>query len=143
MSYPFHSFTASNEAHALTFEEASPAITVGQYSPAITVERYSPAITAGNEAHVATFGEFSPAIAAGFYKSNAVTCNANSIAASFSIQGAACGVLGSWLVLAEYSFNAAGAITAISSVKAAQVDGVNILPNVCYKLVNQQFVPIK
>lgn len=63
---------------------------------------------------------------------------ANSIAAAIGIGGMASASLGSWIVLAEYDDQ-----NNPLCVRAAQIDGEKLLPNVFYTLRNGEFVEVK
>lgn len=82
----------------------------------------------GDESQLAASGDESKLAASG----------ANSIAAAIGIGGMASASLGSWIVLAEYDeYNKP------LCVRAAQIDGEKLKPNVFYMLVDGEFVEVK
>ena len=88
----------------------------------------------GDESQLAASGNWSR-IAASGYGSRIAASGAHSIAAAIGRNSAASASLGSWIVLAE--FNSDGEPIC---VKAAQIDGEKLKPNVFYKLKGGEFV---
>ena len=72
------------------------------------------------------------------YSSAAQTHGDESIAVSTGIQGKASGILGNWLVLAEWEDK--DGQWAIKSVKTVKVDGDKIKPDTLYMLKDGEFV---
>ena len=85
----------------------------------------SPLAASGNWSQLAASGKWSPLAASG----------AHSIAAAIGRNSAASASLGSWIVLAEYDDN-----NEPICVKAAQIDGEKLKPNVFYQLKGGEFV---
>ena len=79
----------------------------------------------GNWSHLAASGDWSKLAASG----------AHSIAAAIGRNSTASASLGSWIVLAEF-----GSDCLPICVKAAQIDGEKLKPNVFYKLKGGEFV---
>ena len=100
----------------------------------------------GDESKLAASGDWSQLAASGYRSRLAASGNgsqlaasgANSIAAAIGIGGMASASLGSWIVLAEYDDQ-----NNPLCVRAAQIDGEKLLPNVFYTLRNGEFVEVK
>ena len=88
----------------------------------------------GDGSRLAASGDSSKLAASG-YGSQLAASGAHSIAAAIGRNSAASASLGSWIVLAE--FNSDGEPIC---VKAAQIDGEKLKPNVFYKLKGGEFV---
>ena len=108
---------------AQTHGDYSAAQTHGYYSAAQTHGYYSAAQTHGNSSAAQTHGN----------SSAAQTHGNSSIAVSTGINGKASGIIGNWLVLAEWGDE-------LKCVKSVLVDGKRIKPNVFYKLENGKFI---
>ena len=93
--------------------------------------------TSGNRSQLAASGDWSQLAASGDWSQLAAS-GANSIAAAIGIGGMASASLGSWIVLAEYDDQ-----NNPLCVRAAQIDGEKLLPNVFYTLRNGEFVEVK
>ena len=91
----------------------------------------------GKEDTPQTHGDSSAAQTHGYY-SAAQTHGDESIAVSTGIQGKASGILGNWLVLAEWEDK--DGQWAIKSVKTVKVDGDKIKPDTLYMLKDGEFV---
>ena len=91
----------------------------------------------GDESQLAASGDESKLAASG-NGSQLAASGANSIAAAIGIGGMASASLGSWIVLAEYDDQ-----NNPLCVRAAQIDGEKLLPNVFYTLRNGEFVEVK
>lgn len=147
-----HAITAGGDSHASTIGGYSNAATTGDASVAATTGIESRAATTGNYSHAVTSGSHSNAVTAGYTShaaatgrySNAVTTGCSSyatalgkgsIAAALGAASRAAAALGNWIVLAEYK-----AVGQIACVKAVQVDGDIIKPNIFYRLENGEFV---
>jgi hypothetical protein len=102
--------------------------THGDSSAAQTHGYYSAAQTHGYSSAAQTHG----------YSSAAQTHGDESIAVSTGIQGKASGILGNWLVLAEWEDK--DGQWAIKSVKTVKVDGDKIKPDTLYMLKDGEFV---
>ena len=89
---------------------------------------WSKLAASGNGSHLAASGSWSQLAASG----------ANSIAAAIGIGSTASASLGSWIVLAEYDER-----NNPLCVRAAQIDGEKLKPNVFYMLVDGEFVKAK
>ena len=100
----------------------------------------------GNGSKLAASGDWSQLTASGDGSQLAASGNgsklaasgANSIAAAIGIGGMASASLGNWIVLAEYDDQ-----NNPLCVRAAQIDGEKLLPNVFYTLRNGEFVEVK
>ena len=88
----------------------------------------------GDESQLAASGNWSQLAASGKWSQLAAS-GAHSIAAAIGRNSAASASLGSWIVLAE--FNIGGEPIC---VKAAQIDGEKLKPNVFYQLKGGEFV---
>ena len=86
----------------------------------------------GEKDKAQTHGYYSAAQTHGDY-SAAQTHGNSSIAVSTGINGKASGIIGNWLVLAEWGDE-------LKCVKSVLVDGKRIKPNVFYKLENGKFI---
>ena len=93
--------------------------------------------THGDSSAAQTHGYSSAAQTHGYY-SAAQTHGDESIAVSTGIQGKASGILGNWLVLAEWEDK--DGQWAIKSVKTVKVDGDKIKPDTLYMLKDGEFV---
>jgi len=72
-----------------------------------------------------------------------VVCNGdNSVAAAIGKWSWAKGKIGNWIVLAEY-YEDEESHYSIKCVKAAQIDGVNLMPDTFYELKNGEFVAVE
>ena len=91
----------------------------------------------GYESKLAASGDRSQLAASGD-GSQLAASGANSIAAAIGKDSVASAALGSWIVLAEYDER-----NNPLCVRAAQIDGEKLKPNVFYKLKNGEFVEIK
>ena len=91
----------------------------------------------GNGSKLAASGDGSQLAASG-NGSQLAASGANSIAAAIGKDSVASAALGSWIVLAEYDER-----NNPLCVRAAQIDGEKLKPNVFYKLKNGEFVEIK
>ena len=112
----------------------STAVTSGYRSTAVTSGYKSMAAASGSESTAVTSGHWSTAVTSG-YKSMAKVEGEHSIAVAGGYQCRAAGSLGCWLVLAERDIN-----DAIAHLKAVQVDGERIKPDVAYMLRNGRVV---
>ena len=90
----------------------------------------------GDGSQLAASGDGSKLAASG-YGSDLAASGAHSIAAAIGRNSAASASLGSWIVLAE--FNSCGEPIC---VKAAQIDGEKLKPNVFYMLKGGEFVEV-
>ena len=91
----------------------------------------------GELSQLAASGDGSQLVASG-YGSKLAALGAYSIAAAIGNNSVASAALGSWIVLAEYD-NRGKPLC----VRAAQIDGEKLKPNVFYKLKDGEFVEIK
>ena len=91
----------------------------------------------GYESKLAASGDRSQLAASGD-GSQLAASGANSIAAAIGKDSVASAALGSWIVLAEYDKQGKPLC-----VRAAQIDGEKLKPNVFYKLKNGEFVAIE
>ena len=100
----------------------------------IQIEKSTPAFAAsGDGSQLAASGNNSKLAASG-NDSQLVASGNDSIVAAIGVNNVASASLGSWIVLAEYD-NGGKPIC----VKAAQVDGEKLKPNVFYRLVEGEF----
>ena len=90
--------------------------------------------SSGDESKLASSG-YGSQLAASGYGSQLAASGAHSIAAAIGNNSVASASLGSWIVLAEYNENGEPIC-----VKAAQIDGEKLKPNVFYKLKDGEFV---
>ena len=111
------------------------AANTGNYSFAINSGYDSTAINTGYNAFATNAGAQSTAICTGCRAAAEVT-NKNSVAIATGADSRAKGILGDWLVLAEW--NSKG----IVDLQALKVDGERIKPDTFYRLVNGQPQPI-
>ena len=117
-------------AVALANYKTSIAANTGAQSTTIANAEHSIAVTTGYDSSVSTYGTHS--IAAVINELSFAHANApESLAVSWGAGGAS-GVLGAWLLLAEYD----KATKTIKQAKLFKVDGKTIKPNVEYTLVN-------
>ena len=94
-------------------------------------------VASGDWSKLAASGDGSKLAASGD-RSELAASGANSIAAAIGIGSTASASLGSWIVLAEYDDQ-----NNPLCVRAAQIDGEKLLPNVFYTLRNGEFVEVK
>ncbi len=133
--------TNGDSSAAQTHGYSSAAQTNGDYSAAQTHGQYSAAQTNGYSSAAQTHGDYSAAQTNGDY-SAAQTHGNDSIAVSTGIEGKAAGIIGNWIVVAEwvqdenYGWH-------IKNVKSAKVDGKNIKADTFYQLKNGKFVEAK
>ena len=95
---------------------------------------WSKLAASGDESQLAASGNESKLAASGNWSQLAAS-GAHSIAAAIGRNSAASASLGSWIVLAEYNGN-----NEPICVKAAQIDGEKLKPNVFYQLNGGEFV---
>ena len=114
----------------LVFDKAKKekAATSGYKSSAATSGDKSSAATSGNGSSAATSGE----------ESSAATSNKNAVALACGKNAKAKGVIGSYIVLTEWSEDQ----KELLHCRLAQVDGTAIKPDVWYKLANGEFVEV-
>ena len=91
----------------------------------------------GSGSQLDASGDVSKLAASGNY-SRLVASGANSVAAAIGRDSMVSAALGSWIVLAEYD-NRSKPLC----VRAAQIDGEKLKPNVFYKLKNGEFVEMQ
>ncbi len=89
--------------------------------------------TTGRSAHAATTGGCAHAATTGGY-ANAATAKPNTIAAALGPNSCAKGVVGGWIVLAEYENGV------IKDIHKAKVDGNKIKENKFYEILNGEIV---
>ena len=116
----------------------SDAVTTGRYANAATTGRYANAVTAGDYANAVTTGDYAHAVTTGYCAHAVTTGYSTQVRASVGDrdavaavlgQGAAKGVIGSWLVLTERDSN-----RGLLGVKAVQVDGETVKADTYYML---------
>ena len=145
--------TTGYYAHAATTGDYAHAVTTGYYAHAVTTGNEAHAVTTGNSAHAATTGDHSNTVTTGNYANAASTgryANAATTGDSAQVrasvgdrdavaavlgQGAAKGVIGSWLVLTERDSN-----RGLLGVKAVQVDGETVKADTYYMLSGGEIV---
>jgi hypothetical protein len=132
--------TTGYRANAATTGEGSNAATTGNDANAATTGNRANAATTGNRANAATTGNRANAATTG-EGSNAATTGEESISAGLGIENAAKGVIGNWLVLAEWYYD--DNKWHIKSVKSSIVDGKKIKADTFYTLKNGKFVEAK
>jgi len=146
MKFTFSKIKWGKEDTPQTHGDSSAAQTHGYYSAAQTHGDSSAAQTHGDSSAAQTHGYSSAAQTHGYssaaqthgYYSAAQTHGDESIAVSTGIQGKASGILGNWLVLAEWEDK--DGQWAIKSVKTVKVDGDKIKPDTLYMLKDGEFV---
>ena len=116
----------------------SDAVTTGRYANTATTGYSAHAVTTGDYAHAATTGDCANAATTGRYANAVTTGDSTQVRASVGDrdtvaavlgQGAAKGVIGSWLVLTERDSN-----RGLLGVKAVQVDGETVKADTYYML---------
>ena len=145
-----HAATTGNRAHAATTGDAAHAATTGDDAHAATTGNRAHAATTGDDAHAATTGNRAHAATTGNRAHAATTGNRahaevkgkNAIAASLGIESWAKGGIGSYIVCADWQMDKTYTWQ-LMGVKAAKVDGINILPDVFYTLRNSEFVEVR
>ena len=118
----------------------------GNWSQLAASGNWSQLAASGNWSQLAASGDGSQLaascdgsqLAASGYGSQLAASGANSIAAAIGKDSVASAALGSWIVLAEYDKQGKPLC-----VRAAQIDGEKLKPNVFYKLKNGEFVAIE
>lgn len=136
--------TTGIESIASATEDYSAALATGDYSVASTTGCQSVAFVTDYQSVASTTGERSAAFAEGNYSAALVTgyrsmASADSptaIAVAWGLNGRAKGVLGAYIVCAEYRDDK------LICAKMAQVDGVTIKADTYYVLVDGNFVEI-
>lgn len=146
--------TSGEMSNATASGRGSTAMSSGMWAGATSSGDYVRAMTSGDCSPATTSGDYSRAIASG--SADATACGdhvisttlgysqitrcsvsgSDSVAAALN-GGAASGVIGSWLVLAEY-----GASRSIVEVRAVQVDGGDVKADVFYRLQGGELVEI-
>jgi hypothetical protein len=104
--------------------------TTGDRSHSATTGYRSHSATTGNGAHSATTGN----------GSHSAVGHKNAIAAALGMESSAKGVLGSWIVVAEWIFSDEWTV---KNVKAIRVDGKKIKADTPYMLKDGKFVEVK
>ena len=107
---------------------------------------WSKLAASGDESKLAASGDWSQLAASGYRSQLAASGNesklaasgADSIAAAIGKNSVASATLGSWIVLAEYDEQ-----NNPLCVRAAQIDGEKLKPNVFYRLMGGEFVEVK
>ena len=120
---------------------AAHAATTGDDAHAATTGNRAHAATTGDDAHAATTGYAAHAATTG-YAAHAEVKGKNAIAASLGIESWAKGGIGSYIVCADWQMDKTYTWQ-LMGVKAAKVDGINILPDVFYTLRNGEFVEVR
>ena len=118
----------------------------GYYSKLAASGYYSQLAASGNGSQLAASGYYSKLVASGDgsqlaasgYGSKLAASGDDSVVAAIGINSAAHASIGSWIVLAEYD-NDGKPIC----VKAAQIDGETLKPNVFYRLKGGEFVEVE
>ena len=114
--------TTGDGAHSATTGDGAHSATTGDGAHSATT---------GDRAHSATTGDWAHSEAKG----------KNAIAAALGIESQARGAMGCWIVLAEYEKKEN--VWELCAVKSAQVDGINIKPDIWYQLKNGEFVEVE
>ena len=139
-----HAMTTANYAHAVTTGYYAHAATTGNHAHAASTGNSAHAATTGNHAHSVTTGNYANAVTTGRYANAATTGYSAQVRASVGDrdtvaavlgQGAAKGVIGSWLVLTERDSN-----RGLLGVKAVQVDGETVRADTYYTLSGGEIV---
>jgi hypothetical protein len=143
-----------NRAAAVTTGHYSVAITEGDNSVAVNTSIYSEAkvygdssiaVSSGTLGSAVSGGSYSIAVTSGF-RGSAVADSPESIACGVGEENMAKGMLGCWLVLAEWAldFTPDGHPTySRKDVRVAKVDGETIKAGTWYKLVKGEFVEVE
>ena len=116
-------------AHAATTGRYANAATTGEYAHAVTTGYYAHAVTTGDCANAATTGRYANAVTTGDSTRVRASVGDRDTVAAVLGQGAAKGVIGSWLVLTERDSN-----LGLLGVKAVQVDGETVKADTYYML---------
>ena len=109
----------------------------GNDSKLVASGDYSKLAASGNDSQLAASGDYSKLAASGYDSKLAASGN-DSIVTAIGVNNVASASLGSWIVLAEYD-NGGKPIC----VKAAQIDGKTLKPNVFYRLKGGEFVEVE
>ena len=109
----------------------------GDWSQLAASGDWSRLAASGDESQLAASGDGSKLAASGDW-SRLAASGAYSIAAAIGKNSVASAALGSWIVLAEYDMQ-----NNPLCVRAAQIDGEKLKPNVFYTLRNGEFVEVK
>lgn len=133
---------AGIQSTASATDDCSAAFAIGDYSVASATGDQSAASAAGKRGVASATGKKGAAFAAGNYSAafatgywgTASADNPTAIAVAWGLQGRAKGVLGAYLVCAEYKDDK------LICAKMAQVDGVTIKADTYYVLVDGNFV---
>lgn len=140
--YQSVAFAAGIQSTASTTDDCSAASAIGDYSVASATGDQSAASAAGKRGVASAAGKKGAAFAAGNYsaafatgyRGTASADNPTAIAVAWGLEGRAKGVLGAYLVCAEYKDDK------LICAKMAQVDGVTIKADTYYVLVDGNFV---
>jgi hypothetical protein len=124
----------------------SAATSTGDYSAATNAGKRSIAVNAGANSAATITGNHSIAANSGNY-SAAITKGKNSVAAAFGPNSIAKGDIDNWIILSEWEKNeeCVKFIDAyiLKDIKSFKVDGISILPDTFYKLVDGQPVVVE
>lgn len=140
--YQSVAFAAGIQSTASTTDDCSAASAIGDYSVASATGDQSAALATGKRGVASATGKKGAAFASGNYsaafatgyRGTAFADNPTAIAVAWGLQGRAKGVLGAYLVCAEYKEDK------LICAKMAQVDGVTIKADTYYVLVDGNFV---
>ena len=94
----------------------------------------------GYSSKLAASGDYSQLAASGDYSQLAMS-GKNSVGANIGICGKAKGVLGCWIVLAEWEHRDGEGWVPLC-VKAGKIDGETLKPDTWYQLANGQFAEV-
>ncbi len=115
----------------------SAAINTGYRSTTTNTGNRSAATNTGDRSTTTNTGDRSTATNTGDYGKTVVT-GKFSIAHSDGCKGSASGALGCWITVAELESKEDN--HSILCVKAGKIDGINLMPDVFYRVVNGEFV---
>ena len=144
--YSAHSATTGYSANSATTGDSAHSATTGYSANSATTGRYANSATTGDYAHSATTGYSANSATTGRYANSATTgysphvrssvADPTAVAAVLG-EGAARGVVGSWLVLTERDDECS-----VVEVRAVQVDGETIKPDTYYRLSGGRLVAV-
>ena len=93
--------------------------------------------TSGYSSQLAASGDYSQLAASGDYSQLAAS-GENSICAGIGTGNIAKGILGTWIVLAEFDDKGK-----VICVKSAEIDGKKLMPDTWYKVKNRKFIKVQ
>ena len=146
-----NSATSGNDAHSATSGYGAHSATSGNDAQSATSGNYAHSATSGNDAHSATSGNYAHSATSGDransatsgYGAHSATSGNDAIACAVGRKSSAKGLIGCWIVLAEWYEGKEFTDARPLDVKAFVVDGKKIKADVFYKLVNGKPVEVR